>query len=193
MFPHLDKKDLLIIVLALLLPVGVTAQPRNPQVAQIDSYVTEIQRYTKQNPRMRLLFADVSPYDSEKPEWKKFKTKAALEKLEVYDSAVAWTRKGKVVAVDLALSSPSGDWADFVRYYFREDGSLAKVEGRLNTFFGDVSLIRNQYFNQRGELVRKTTKVLDLYTQKPKKTTEYMDQEVPVYRKVEELPFFKLL
>jgi hypothetical protein len=35
--------------------------------------------------------------------------------------------------------SPSGDWAHFIMYYFREDGTLAKIQSQLNTTWPTIS------------------------------------------------------
>ena len=78
-------------------------------------------------------------------------------------------------------------------YYFREDGSLAKIQAQLNSFYGDISVVRDQYYDPSGRLLKTTRKFLDLRTQKPKKPEEFVDNPIPIYRKVTALPFRKLL
>ena len=183
-------------LIALFFQAHATAQTRTVTEAQINTYVTGIDRYIKRNPRLIKMYGDTADYeDSEsKPAWREFKTKAAFQKATLYESAVVWTRTGKVVRAQLALTSPSGDWMHYIDYYFRDDGSVAKIQAQLNTFYGDVSVVRNLYFNGAGVQISSTRKYLDLKTQKPrKKPDEFFDNPVPVYKNLTDLPFYKLL
>lgn len=96
---------------------------------------------------------------------------------------------------NFTFSSPSGDWAHYIYHYFREDGTVAKVEAQLNTFYGNMTVLRRFYFNPKGSLLRKTTKYRDLETQKPKKSEEqdFYDDEVKIFKKANKLPFAVLL
>ncbi|HEY8224644.1 MAG TPA: hypothetical protein VIG25_05150 [Pyrinomonadaceae bacterium] len=169
-------------------------QSRAADIAEIDSYTKDVDAFIKRNSKSRRIFGDAAPYNENKPRWREFKTDAQADKANLYNSAYVWTRDGKVIGANFTFSSPSGDWAHFVMYYFREDGSLAKIQGRLNTFYGNVSVVRNRYFNSSGTRLSSTQRFLDLKTQKPtKKPSEYFDQPEPLYRKVSDLPFHRLL
>jgi hypothetical protein len=173
---------------------SAASQSRNATIAQINAYAAEIDRYIQRNPRAERMFGDTAEYDDSNPRWREFKTKAAFEKATLYQSATVWTRAGTVVLVGFTFTSPSGDWAHFINYYFRDDGSLAKIEGQLNTFYGDVSIVRKQHFNDAGIQISSTERFLDLKTRKPiKKPDDFFDKPVPVYRTITELPFHKLL
>ena len=63
-----------------------------------------------------------------------------------------WTKQGKVIAAKFNFTSPSGDWNHFINYYFRENGSLAKIDAQLNTFEGNVSVVRQRYYNSNWTL-----------------------------------------
>ena len=191
---HIVKAVYLLLLLGFA--VSVTAQTRKVQLAEINSYVTDVNQFTKRNTRARRIFADVAPSEADKSKWREFKTKRELDKFEGNpdESAYVWTRAGKVIAAAITFTSQSGDWAHMITYYFREDGSLAKLEAQLNTFYGDVSVIRNQYFDNAGVRISSSERILDLKTQKPvKKPVDYFDQPVRVFKKVSELPFHKLL
>ncbi len=186
--------------LCLLLLVAVQgpakAQTRNTQLAEINSYVADVKRFTNRNTKARRIFADVAGENDDKPKWREFKAQREFDKFEGNpdESAYAWTRTGKLIAAAFTFTSQSGDWAHLITYYFREDGSLAKLEAQLNTFYGDVSIVRVQYFDKAGVRISSSRKFLDLKTQKPKKPgSDYMDQDVTVFRRVDELPFYKLL
>jgi hypothetical protein len=189
------------VVCALLLPVAVHAQtnstvlPLKTELALIDSYTAEIDRFIKLQ-RGERIFADISA--DEKSRWREFKSDAARQQADtgdnLNDNALLWTRKAKVVGANFTFQSPSRDWAHFVMYYYREDGTLAKIDARLNTFYGDLSVVRKRYYDSHGKLIKSTLKYLDLHTQKPTKPTgDFFDEPIPVYRKVSELPFQNLL
>ena len=199
LFPYSSAP--IVSVACLLLVLGffegsVVAQTRKAQLAGINAYVKEVDRFTKRNTNARRIFADVASADNNNPRWREFKTKREFDKFEGNpdESAYVWTRTARVIAAAFTFTSQSGDWAHMVTYYFREDGTLAKLEAQLNTFYGDVSVVRNQYFNNAGVLISSSEKILDLKTQKPvKKPADYFDQPVTVFKKVSELPFYKLL
>ena len=189
----------LLLVLCLLLlfafPVSAEAQTRRAQLVEINSHVAEVDRFMKRNPKARRIFAEVTTESENDAKWREFKTKREFDKLDEWDeSAFVWTRSEKVIAAAFTFTSQSGDWAHLVTYYFREDGTLAKIGAQLNTFYGDVSVVRNQYFNNAGVRISSSERILDLKTQKPvKKPADYFDQPVTVFKKVSELPFYKLL
>ena len=176
----------------LFLTIAVSAQTPKPNLTEINTYAASVDRFMKVNKTPRY-FGDVSL--EEKSHWKRFKTRKLIDDAEeVYKKAVVWSKTGKIVSVGFTLTSPSGDWAHYVTYYFRTDGSLAKIHAELNTFYGEVSIIRDRFYDPSGQLLQSTQKVLDLQTRKPKKPSgDFMDQDVNVYKKVSELPFSKML
>jgi hypothetical protein len=174
-----------------------TTTPPKAALAEINSYTTEIDRFIKRNPKARI-FGDVSPASPNRTSrWREFKSEAARKKAETGENlnqnAFVWSREGKLVGANFTFTSPSGDWAHIIMYYFREDGSLAKIQAQLNTFNGEISVVRDRYYDPGGRLLKTTRKFLDLQTQKPKKPGEFMDKPIPVYHKVAELPFHNLL
>lgn len=164
------------------------------EIKRIDAYVKTLGALPKSP---HIVFADVSDdYNANKPKWKKFASEKEFEKsreagAESYTTAYVWRKNDRVVVSNFTFSSPSGDWAHYVFHYFREDGTLAKIEARLNTFYGDMTILRDFYFDRRGKVLRKTTKYLDLTTQKPKKAKDgdFYDNEVKIYKKTANLPF----
>jgi hypothetical protein len=170
------------------------------QIKPIEDYAATIDKFVKKEGKPHLIIADISDYnESEKPVWKKYNSEKTLEKArettEAYTIAYIWKKSGKPVAVNLTLSSPSGDWAQFVLYYFRADGSLAKIDSRLNTFYGDASILKTFYFDAKGKKLKESVKYQDLQSEKTfdPKDREFYDQEVDVYKNVKSLPFAKLL
>ena len=171
-------------------------------VAEIDKYVRSVKKVTNSS-RNKIVVADTADYDQEKSKWTRFKSEKALdryrEKSETYSIAYNWTRGGKVVATNFTDFSPSGDWTQYTFHYFRPDGTVAKVEAELRTFYGDWIVIRDYYFDTSGRRTKKTSKYLDLNTKKPKRPTDEISSDssgafkVTIYKKVTTLPFVALL
>ena len=189
----------LLITLGVLLcfSASVTGQdwktPSPTALASINAYVKQVDRFMKRNDKRRRTFGDVG---DEETHWREFKSKVAKGETEpefLDEFAYVWVKAGKVVAVGLTFQSGSRDWAHFVTYYFREDGTLAKIHSRLNTFYGGVSAIRDKFYSSNGKMLRAAARYLDIETQKPKKNPNFHDEPIPVYLSVRKLPFFKLL
>jgi hypothetical protein len=191
----------MLVTLGVVLSVAglVAAQgPKTPlpgavELASINSQVRQIDRFVKLNNKRRRVFGDVGDQEEN---WREFKGKVAKGETDPDDLdevAYVWARKGKVVAAEFTFQSESRDWYHFVTYYFREDGTLAKIHSRLNTFYGSVTAIRDQYYGSKGRVLKSTARFLDIQTQKPKKKPNFQDEPTPVYLNVRKLPFFKLL
>jgi hypothetical protein len=191
----------MLVALGLALSVGglVAAQgPKTPapgatELAAINTYARQVDRFIKLNNKRRRVFGDVGETDEN---WREFKGQVAKGETDPDDLdevAHVWARKGKVVAAGFTFQSESRDWYHFVTYYFREDGTLAKIHSRLNTFYGSVTAIRDQYYGSNGRVLKSTARFLDIQTQKPKKKPNFQDEPTPVYLNVRKLPFFKLL
>jgi len=193
-------KLLAFISLLLLSVVCVLPQSKSTTtIRQIDRYVISIDKMTNRKEEPDLVVADVSDYDGQKAKWQVFKSSKDLETFrentETYSIANNWRSNGRIVATVFTFFSPSGDWAQYVRHYFRADGSAAKITSELRTFYGDYIVIREMYFDQRGRSLRRSTKYLDLTTRKPKKPDQDLFADNPVlsrnefYKKVSALPF----
>jgi hypothetical protein len=167
-------------------------------IASIEAYGKQMDAYTKRNARAGHLFGDTANYeDANAPaRWQEFRTKGALQRAQVYSAATAWLNStGALVVADFSLSSPSGDWAQFNTYYYRSDGTLAKLHSELRTFMGDVVVIRDRLYDPKGKLLQEKTRYLDLQTRKPKKVKEgdFQDMPIELYAKTSALPFYSLL
>ena len=185
------------VILALVLSFSsINAQTSEATVKQINSYAAEVDRFVKGNKQR--IFADIAEASATKSLWKEFKTEADRQEAEtgynLNQNAYVWTREGRVIGANFTFTSPSGDWTHFIMYYFRDDGSLAKIDAQLNTFFGNISVIRHRYYDPRGRLLSSSGKYLDLETQKPKKRpVDFTDEPIPLFKSVSNLPFRKLL
>lgn len=169
-------------------------------VKQIEAYAETIADFVEKQGKPHLIIADVSDYtEAKKPVWKKFASEDEFEKArettEAYTIAYIWQKGGKTVAVNFTYSSPSGDWAHFIVNTYRADGTLAKTDSRLNTFYGDAAILRTFYFDAKGKKLKETVKYQDLQSDQPfdPKTRDFFDQEAQIYKNVNGLPFANLL
>ena len=196
-------KTCISLLVLLTATLSVFSQPaKTNTVARIVAYAKSIDKIADRRKEPDLVIADVSDYDTEKPEWRKFKSTKELEafreKTETYTVAYNWRTNSKIVSSVFTVFSPSGDWAQYVTHYFRPDGSAAKVNTEMRTFNGDYIIVREYYFDSRGKLLKKTAKYLDLTTKKPKKpTAEMLDEnsdffKADYYKKVSVLPYYSL-
>jgi hypothetical protein len=192
------KKNALLPVLLLVLFSQNFAQTKT--VVQIDKYAKTVSRLMET--QKQRIFADVSS-NGKKSIWKEFKTEKMRDKADTGDNlnenAYVWMKDGKIVSTTFTFQSPSRDWAHFVTYYFRADGTLAKAESTLNTFYGNVTAERNYYFDSKGKIVEQNVKYLDLKTQKPinlrhlGKRQDFIDRKVKFFKTTNKLPFIKLI
>jgi len=172
---------------------GKAPSPQASELVSIRAYARQVDRFVKLNQKRKRVFGDVGDNEDN---WREFKGKVAKGETDPEDLdqvAYLWARNGKVVAAGFTFQSESRDWYHFVTYYFREDGTLAKIHSRLNTFYGSVTAIRDQYYGSNGRVLKSTAKFLDIQTQKPKKKPNFQDEPTPVYLNVRKLPFSKLL
>lgn len=193
----LERRDTLLLPL-LLLPPSAHRSQNTTDIPAIEAYAKQLDAFARRNARRGRLFADTANYETRDapPRWREFRSKSALRRAEVYSAATAWINAaGAPLIAEFSLSSPSGDWAQYVTYYYRDDGGLAKVHSELRTFMGDLIVLRDRLYDPQGKLLRETTRYLDLKTRKPRKVGEggFMDVPFELYAKASELPFYSLL
>ena len=173
-------------------------QIRDAEIARIKAYCQELDDYAKRNPKLGRLFGDVSSgMEGEKSQWREFKSEEEREEVVTdNDKANVFAKNGAVVLANYTFQSPSGDWSHYVNYYFREDGALARIHAELNTFYGNMTVIRERFYDPKGRLLSSSQQFLDLETKKRKKPGtdgEFIDEPIPAYRTVKALPFYTLL
>jgi hypothetical protein len=179
-------------LLSISLFAGVAWGQKKGEIRTIDRYVKQLTSYVETPSATLEIYADVSK--TTKPRWRKFRSEKSLEGFrksnDVYEIAYVWRKNGRVVVVNFTFTSGSGDWAHYVFHRFRGDGSLAKVEAELRTFYGRMSVVRTYYYRRNGELITKRTKYSDMATGKPKKPgDDFYDNKVRIYKTTKRLPF----
>lgn len=174
------------------------------EIAKTDALVRGVEAVQKKHKGPELVFADVSDQEATEPKWQKFASEKELDKFrersETYSIAYCWRRGGKFALATFTFFSGSGDWTNYVSYYYRPNGTLAKVDVEYRTFYGDLILEQDVYFNTAGKQIKKTQRVLDLRSHKPVKQTKEireqvrsMAEEIDFFKSTSKLPFAKLL
>jgi hypothetical protein len=167
----------------------------DPSLTAARDYVKTVNDFAEKQGGPQLIIADVSDYNEDsKPVWKKYASEEALEKAredeESYTIAYIWFQEDVPVAVNFTYSSPSGDWALYVEYVFRADGSAAGIRRELRTFQGNIIVTNISFLDEKGKVLKETTEFSDLETQKPvTPTKDYADIDVELYKSVKKLPF----
>ncbi len=197
------RKAVVLIVCAIALATSpsVSSQRKsNPtELAKIEAYVKEIDAYAKQNSKAGRIFANVASGIERVPDkWLEFKSEGERYNADSGDNlnenSTVWLKSGKVVVAYFMFQSPSRDWAHYVTYYFRPDGTLVKIISRLNTFYGDISVIREKSYDVNGRPLKSSVQYLDLKTKRKKKPgSNFIDEPIPMYKRIKNLPFIHLL
>jgi hypothetical protein len=192
---QLEYSRRLFLLPALLLPAGlvgsVSVNGQKPTRAAINLYAKQVDLFSKRHHKRS--FANVG---SDTDNWREFKTAAALNRAAAApfpESALVWLKAGQVIAANFTFTSESGDWAQYVTYYFRQNGKLAKIQARLNTFNGNLSVVREKFYDDNGKLLDESTTFLDLASRKPAPARDFADEPIPTYLNARDLPFNKLL
>jgi len=160
--------------------------------------------YTAKHFAAGLIVADVSEEVLPKTgqgAWKIFKTSKEMEGAGAEGApntqARVWVAPGGVTYVDMFFQSDSGDWAHFVDYCYRSDGTLARTESTYNTFLSEdqdgVSRVRKRDYDATGKVLRSKQRVLNLQTKKPAPKARFPDEPEPLFPKLEELPFWNVV
>lgn len=188
----------LVALAAAFLVVFVTnAIGQAAQLREIDSLERDADRFSRLNKKRAIAIADIAEYDAPRREWKRFESPEIMEKFAqeniVYTAALNWVQGKKVRVTSITYSSPSGDWARFVKYVFYSDGLTAKITDEMRTFYGDCILRTSIYLSRGGRVLKRQSRSYDLVTNKPRKRKCDTGTDTAVFRNAFELPFYALI
>ncbi len=190
------------IALAVALSVlGATKTPDTETTAQVQEIDRSCKAIEDRKDLPARLFGYVVPDLMKKGKWREFPGKKSLEKVEsdVYEIAEVRRLEQEGTIVGMETMSGGGDWALFVQYCYRADGTLARSIATLNTFLtGDdikegVSRERTRWFDAKGKQVKVASEIRGLRTKRKQPKRQFMKQDEPIYRTVTALPFASLL
>ena len=179
----------------LFLPHVVRAQTTcAEQVFEIENYCKKIDRFIKANQKSSRVFVSTSP-NAENPEnWREYNTQAKHPGDDPNTTASVWLSHGKIVGVSFSSQNESRDQAQNAMYYYREDGTLARISSQLNVLKGEITFIREQFYDRKGLLIRGSTKSCSLKTGRESKIEKRFSPEpLAVYLTTDRLPFYQAL
>ena len=169
------------------------------EVAQIQAYCKKVDRFINANQDSRRAFENNPSGAAQTPDgWGEVKPEGDRHRQDLGDSlnenAYVWLSQGKIVGANFTLRSESGDWDQFAMYYYREDGTLARISAQLTVRDGEISLIHEQFYDRKGLLIRASTKSCSLKTGREKKPDRrFIPEPLPVYLTTDRLPFYPAL
>lgn len=198
--PKLTRLALAILLTAaasgLAAPGSDSASPQ-AQVAETQVLAAGIERYASAHPKAARLFVDTNDDPREQaPQWREFSAAKAVTG-DHYSSANVWARGGKTILADMTFDAASGDWSRSASYFFRPDGTLAKLDTTLSTFHSEdghpLRVREVRFYDAAGRVLSTSTTYRDAKTSKLKKSASYHKNEPPLYSRVSRLPFYALL
>jgi hypothetical protein len=161
-----------------------------PRIVAVEKYTEELDNYAKLNPQARRFFANTS--EDQAGNWQEV---GGEKEIDNKASAVVWMKNGKPVIV--VLSGKSVGSSRRVTYYFRENGTLAKIHSELQISAGNMRSLRDRSYDPKtfAVLIRDFSYCTDMVTgqQRPCVDAEALEKQLPVYMKSTELPFYALL
>src|SRR5678815_1460729 len=147
--------------------LAMKASQTTSDVKSIDKYCSRVVKMARHSPETSRCFADVADPRAEGiADWREFSSQEALNGSETYDQAQVWFRGAALILARTYSSSPSGDWALYTDYYFREGGTVARVDSELRTFYGNVVVRRHTYYDDSGKNLTEMVEYRDLHTGK---------------------------
>ena len=140
--------------------------------------------------------------------WEKFGTAEEAEKAATGGNsrnAKVFYKNDLPARVDLELKSPSREWVHYVRYYFREDGTLQKTHSDFRRFGAYekekgmeqqflVKVLRDRYFAATGKCFKKSgARCFNMSNMRELRDVVFTDGPWPIYAQTKALPFYGLL
>jgi hypothetical protein len=141
-------------------------------------------------------------YDPKDSIWREYASMLALEEAgaggNMFYLASVWTLPSGDIFAQIEQSSFSGDWRLDVDYCFRQSGDVAKIASELRMLPSHAITRQVIDWDAQGrETARRTTRY-DLHTTveldavRAKEARRYEIVPTPVYKRVSDLPFYKV-
>ncbi len=188
----MNRIPLISLLFLLIMAANVSAD----QVTETDKLVKSLNNHVQNNKSAVRIIANVAD-DGKPDDWREFEND---EKRAESDSGYNLNDNFFILKTEIGtylyalFQSPSRDWAQYVTYFFRADGSLTKMETQLRTFIGQVIAIRNRWFSTDGTQLKIEREFLDLTTEEPTETNdEFYDIKEPVYIRISQVPIYEMI
>jgi hypothetical protein len=189
-----------------------SARGQTAEVAAIEAYCDGLERYFKNTPQARRFYVDALPESGAEPslegvmKWYEVKTEEEMyeaERLYAHHSIVVSVKDGEVVSASIA--EPEEHQRHDNQYCFRRDGTLAKIVADFNSNTLEGHVVRENFYDARGHLLRATSQCFKITTtsngSREKRVScrqsvmsgELKEYRIPVYQRNMELPGYEFL
>ena len=165
-------------------------------ISAVDRIVAEIDAYAEAHPEQQRVFGCGDGSGEEATPWREYESDRAFfdqiaSQTARFEMAEVAFRDGAVAVARMLVEAEH--WALFTSSWYWPDGSLARIDSRLEDLRARVSVLQRRDYEANGALLRSSRRVLDQRTQKPSRHRESADVRVRPYRSASELPFSNLL
>lgn len=122
-----------------------------------------------------------------------------------FRKALAYFKGTAPLLVSLEFESPTREWVQNLKYYFREDGTLEKIHSDFKRFGAYeegkgqdqqflVKVVRDRFYGTNGKCIQKSSpRCFNTSNGREVKDAVFKDEPWPLYPAVEKLPFYSLI
>jgi hypothetical protein len=186
---------------------------QNPaEIAAIEAYCKGVDQYLKSHPQATRFFVDALPeaQAASSPEggkaWYEVKTEDEMldaERAYAHRSVTVTMKDGEIVHAEMA--EPMEHSRTSYGYYFRSDGTLAKIASEFYGNIAEAHIVRDNFYDPSGKLLRAMSQCFHIITtsrgskerrvscRRDEMSAEYGNYEIPIYKKSTNLPGYELL
>ncbi|HEX8890684.1 MAG TPA: hypothetical protein VF779_16155 [Pyrinomonadaceae bacterium] len=150
---------------------SLASRGKQSEVAGIEAYAKSIERYVKSHPRLTRYYVDALPEgkaDSSpagKKDWYRIKNEREMldaEREYATRSAAVSTKDGEIVYA--SIGEPMEHSSHDTGYYFRADGTLAKISSGYYSNIEEIRIVRESFYDTEGKLLRSTARCFNIIT-----------------------------
>lgn len=158
------------------------------RIVAVEKYTNELDEYAARNPQARRFFTNTA--EDQTGSWQEVGGESEIENKA---SAVVWMKGEKAVIALVTGKTPQ--LSRKVTYYFRDNGTLAKVHSELSINATNMQSSRDRSFDPKAFLVRDFSYCNDMVSgqQRPCNDAEVLEKTIPLYMRSTELPFYAQL
>ena len=147
------------------------SREKQSEAAGIEAYARKLERYVKSHPKLTRYYVDALPEgksDSSpagKKDWHRVKNEREMLEAEreyATRSAAVSTKGGEIVYA--SLGEPQEHSRHDNEYFFRADGTLAKISSDYYSNIEEIHIVRESFYGPEGKLLRSTARCFNIIT-----------------------------
>jgi hypothetical protein len=180
------------------------SRPKPAEITAIEAYCKGLDQYFKSHPKSTRFF--VEPGREQKAGWHEVKNEEEMmdaEREYANQSITVSTKKGVVVYA--VLGEPMEHSRHDSEYYFRSDGTLAKISSGYWSNMAEMHVERENFYDSNGTLLRSTSQCFHISPvnskakeqrvscRDPQMREEIENYQLHVYKRNMDLPAYSVL